>query len=551
MASIIKKRRGNHVYYYAVECKRVNGKPRIVWQRYLGKLEDIVEKVTNNGVVRPVSAHVFQFGAVAALLGIAQRLKLVETIDAHAPKRAQGGSVGQYMLVAAINRATDPKSKRQIGPWFEDTVLRRVFPHLRAKDLSSQRFWDHMGYLDQATIRAIERDLTTHMVQEFNLDLSAVVYDATNFVSYIDTGSESELAQRGNSKAKRHDLKQIGLALLVTMDYHIPLFHDVYPGNRPDAVEFASVTDQLVERYRLLSRHCEHITIVWDKGNNSEKNQAAFDASSTYHVIGSLVPSQHLDLLSIPLAQYQPMTGEYIGHKAYRTRRNVLGKDRTVVVVYNPARSIGQQQGLMTKLKKVERALRDICKKLEARRTGVTKSGRPPTCESITQQVQTILKDTEVRSIIKYDISTDASGLPHLRFELDQPAINAMVEERYGKLILFSDSDDWSNEQILAAYRGQGAIEDAFKQMKDPHFVGWSPMFHWTDPMIRVHAFYCVLALTLTSLLWREVTHAFASADNAEDAPRSIPSLLEALEGITEVAHIYPEGSKVNPDFAG
>jgi transposase len=80
-----------------------------------------------------------------------------------------------------------------------------------------------------------------------------------------------------------------------------------------------------------------------------------------------------------------------------------------------------------------------------------------------------------------------------------------MVEERFGKLILFSDSQDWTNEEILAAYRGQSHIEDAFRQMKDPQFVGWSPMFRWTDPMIRVHAFYCVIALALTSLLWREV----------------------------------------------
>ena len=115
-----------------------------------------------------------------------------------------------------------------------------------------------------------------------------------------------------------------------------------------------------------------------------------------------------------------------------------------------------------------------------------------------------------------------------------------MVEQRFGKLILFSDNQDWTNEEILAAYRGQFHIEDAFKQMKDPHFVGWSPMFHWTDSMIRVHAFYCVIALTLSSLLWREVCHQFTAANKAEQAPKSIPALLESLEGIAEVAHIYP-----------
>ena len=39
--------------------------------------------------------------------------------------------------------------------------------------------------------------------------------------------------------------------------------------------------------------------------------------------------------------------------------------------------------------------------------------------------------------------------------------------------------------------------------MKDPHFLSWEPMFHWTDSKIRVQAFYCVLALILGSLLQR------------------------------------------------
>ena len=58
---------------------------------------------------------------------------------------------------------------------------------------------------------------------------------------------------------------------------------------------------------------------------------------------------------------------------------------------------------------------------------------------------------------------------------------------------------------IVSAYRSQYHIEDAFKQMKNPDFLGWIPMFHWTDSKIQVHAFSCVLALLLTSLLQREL----------------------------------------------
>ena len=76
------------------------------------------------------------------------------------------------------------------------------------------------------------------------------------------------------SKEKRMDLRIVGLVLLVTKDFHIPLFHQVYPGNAHDSTTFASVTETLVARYRLFSQSVEGITLVYDKGNNSQDNQA-------------------------------------------------------------------------------------------------------------------------------------------------------------------------------------------------------------------------------------------------------------------------------------
>ena len=84
----------------------------------------------------------------------------------------------------------------------------------------------------------------------------------------------------------------------------------------------------------------------------------------------------------------------------------------------------------------------------------------------------------------------------------------------------------------MLGYRAQYRIEDAFRDMKDPEALCWWPQFHWTDQKIQVHAFYCVVALLLTSLLQRELYH--------YGIDLSIPAMLEALRGIEEVALIYP-----------
>jgi len=99
MGSIIPKKKKNQVYYYNVESARVNGKPRIVLQKYLGRAERIAKAFEEDGVLEtPKYSIVQEFGAVCALYELAERLELVNVIDRYCPKREQGLSVGQYML---------------------------------------------------------------------------------------------------------------------------------------------------------------------------------------------------------------------------------------------------------------------------------------------------------------------------------------------------------------------------------------------------------------------------------------------------------------------
>src|SRR5258707_14608458 len=51
MASLISKKKGNKLYYYVVESARVDGKPRIVQQTYLGtadRLADLLKERTRS-----------------------------------------------------------------------------------------------------------------------------------------------------------------------------------------------------------------------------------------------------------------------------------------------------------------------------------------------------------------------------------------------------------------------------------------------------------------------------------------------------------------------
>ena len=535
MASITAKRIRGRTYYYARQCKRVNGKPKIVWQKYLGKAEDIVARASDapraKAIAQPAHAMLTDFGAVAALYDLAERLGLLDVIERHVPKRGSGPSVGTYLLVATLNRCVAPCSKAAMADWFAGTVLRRLLD-IEPKQLSSQRFWDNMDRVPQEAIDAIEAELSQRLVGEFKLDLSRVLFDATNFFTFIDTFNERcELAQRGKSKQERKSLRIVGLALLVAADFHVPLLHRTYPGNQTDAPTFASLTNELVSRYRQIADGTEDVTLVFDKGNNSKDNLDAVEGSP-YHFVGSLVPTQHPELLKLPARRFRSLAEHGLPEtSAHRTHKKVFGVSRTVLVTYNDNLFVAQSRTLLREIAKRQRRFRAIQDQLRRWHKGKVHGGNAPTVASTRKKVNALLKARHMHELFRVDV-TERDGLPALTYRFDARAWQRLQRTLLGKTILFTDNDHWTDADIVRGYRSQHHIETAFRCMKDPHHISIRPQFHWTDQKIRVHVFSCVLALTLCSLLQREL--------HRKGVDRSIPDLLDTLGKIHEVAVVYP-----------
>jgi len=530
MASLTPKIIGGRTYYYARECQRVDGKPKIVKTTYLGSLDHILEALSQTQApLRPQTARLASFGDVAALYDQAQQIELVELIDAQVPKRDQGLSTGQYLLLAALNRAAHPTSKARLADWYHHTVLPRLLP-ATSDQLSSQAFWNHMERVTQADIQAIEQTLSQRLIRQFNLSLRMLVYDGTNFFTFINTRTPARLPARGHNKQHRGDLRQVSLGMLVSTDFHVPLFHLVYTGNLTDATAFQTVSEELAKRYHQLAQGCEHITLIFDKGNNSTE---AFETlgGTPFHFVGSLVPSQHPDLLGVPLEKFEPLTGQRLASCiAFRTTKPVFGREQTIVITYNENLLEGQLQGINASLTKARRKLDELQAGLRRRREGRLKQGRAPTTESVCKHVEQVLSGQFLKTLIRYEVSP--GKVPALSYRTDTAALGRLMRTHLGKTILFTDNADWTNEEIVLGYRSQDRIESAFRDMKNPHFLGWSPMFHWTDSKIRVHAFYCVLALTLTSLLQRSL--------HGQGMDLSLTRMMELLGGIQEVLFLYP-----------
>jgi transposase len=533
MSSIVGKRQGNQTYYYLVESARVGGKPRIVSQQYLGSAEEVAAKLSGSSSGEPVRTQHKKFGDLAAVWSVLERLDVAGVIDAVAPRYANAAaSVGAYICLATANRVVDPCSKLAFADWWASSAGPR-FTRLSGGVLDHRRFWDAMDRLGQGQLDAIESELGRRMLSEFGLDLSGLVLDMTNFATYIDTANEkAPIAQRGKAKQKRTDLRLVGLALVVTREGGIPLLSHAYPGDRPDVTQFATVITELVARCRQVLGSVESLTMVYDAGQNSQHNHELVEASGLGFV-GSLPPSDHPDLLAIPAGRYRPVEGErYPGLTCVDTHVTALGVRRRAVLTHSPTLHAKQSRGFDQTLAKARRRLTELQATLARGKTRRDRDG-------VQAEITAICKPRWVSQILSTTLTGDTPAELRLTLRSSARARQTLENTLFGKRILFTNRDDWPAADVVAAYRSQNEVESGFRQMKDPRVVSFGPMHHWSDSKIRVHVFYCVLALTIAHLMRRE-------ADNAGLHPLG-PRTTGHLAGIQETMLLYHDGGKGRP----
>jgi len=540
VGSIIKKKVKKYTYYYYVESKRINGKPTYVNQKYLGTAEKVrqtVESEEKKLSERVLYSDEADFGAVTLIYDIADRLGIVEIIDSFLPKRKQGASVGAYILTAAINRATSPTSKSELQHWYADTCLPLV-TGLKPSLFSPQNFWNNTC-ISADDIERIEEAILRGVIGTYSIDTTNIIYDATNFFTYIDTKQDSELAKRGNCKSKRNDLRIVGLSLMVSPEFSIPLLHETYPGNRNDAKEFPIMMERLKSRYEAITGKTSDVTVVFDRGNNSENNiDLLEDGDFKLNYVGGLKKNQAEDLFYISRDEYVPLGSPSLeGESAYRTERKVFGRDVVVVIVHNPELERGQMQGVLLNKEKTNAKLFELQQRLIRRANGEITKGKKPTKENVIATVDKILSTEYMSDIFRY-IVLEHEGNIYLTYESSEDQLDKVRYDYLGKTILFTNRKDFTNEQIIIAYRSAWRVEAAFKQMKDKDHLTVRPIFHWTDEKIRVHIFTCVLAYRLCSLLIKELHDTCISI--------SINKLIDEMTRIKKYIHFFDDLDKPN-----
>lgn len=533
----IKKKKGRP-YLYVREIARVGGKPKVINQVYIGSPERVAALASGNVNEDDKNLKVEEFGSVWAAHLMDKDIDLAGIADEIVPResREKGPSIGEYFLYAVLNRMVDAVSKNKLADWYRHTAVQHIRP-VDLGELSSQRYWEKWDRVSEQSLEAIARRFFEKVWETESPASDCLLFDTTNYYTFMSSHTDSDLARRGKNKAGRHHLRQVGVGLLVARDSRLPLYYRAYPGNMHDSKLFGKVMDEMFGVVCGLNRTKERLTVVIDKGMNADDNYAWVDEHSRMHFVTSYSTYFAEELATVPLERFEPLEIERNQRLidknlpeermlAYRTSGEYWGKNRAVVVTHNPATARKQNYTLDTKLDTVREELLQMWAKVRDH----APHWRNP--ENIRERYMRLCERLHIPSDLYTLEFLSEDGMLNMSFRKDA----YRVERRragFGRNIVITDNTDWTTSEIVQASLDRWQVEDCFRLSKDDDLVGVLPIRHWTDSKIRCHLFTCVVAMTYLRRIELKLEKAGLkyTAASAMDDLRQLHSVLRWGDG--------------------
>jgi len=152
----VKKKKGRP-YLYVREIARVDGKPKVVSQVYLGS-PDRVASLAKGTETDTIKIKVEEFGALWLAQQMDQDVGLADIIDGTTPGSARetGPTVGEYFLYCVWNRMIEAVSKNRLSQWYDRTAVQQIRP-VDLNELTSQRYWEKWDRVSEEALQKITR----------------------------------------------------------------------------------------------------------------------------------------------------------------------------------------------------------------------------------------------------------------------------------------------------------------------------------------------------------------------------------------------------------
>ncbi len=465
------------VYFQLAESIRVNGKPRNRVICSLGRAEDEktqskIEKMAESLIKASERFELFElmdhlkaesskeYGPYLVFQRLFNELGFKDILSGSFEKLGADFDVVEALFNMMLNRLTSPASKRQMSFWEEDVEGIRNF------DL--HQYYRALDYLIDYK-EEIERCVFYGMRDLFHQELDIVLFDTTSLVYYGEGSDKDEggikpedakLLDYGFSKARRSDLKQVVVGVLMSKD-GIPLGHEVFSGNTNDVKCFSLVIKQIKDKYGL-----SRLIMVGDRGMVSKSNINELKESQLEYILGYRMRTiSHEDRQKVlSQANLRKLKNHELEFK------EVDYQGQRLIVCYNEERAQKDKEHREREIKKLREKLKSA------------------------KSIRQLISNPYHRKYLTINDEKTQAKLNEKKVQED--AI-------YDGIFVLTTNTKLSCLQVVERYKDLWQIENAFRQLKSELQMG--PIYHHKDRRIRAHIMICFLAFCLKVALYKKL----------------------------------------------
>ena len=435
-------------------------------------------------------------------LGIAS---LFKTVMPHGKEDIHWAVVAQVLIIC---RFCDPSSELHIAEHLYGHTALSDLLNLRCDKINDDRLYRALDALLPHK-EALEVHLKERLGDLFNLEYDLLLYDVTS--TYFEGQARGNpLAQRGYSRDKRGDCKQICIGLVVSR-CGMPLGYEIFAGNRRDVTTVEEMVETMEKRYGKADR-------IWvmDRGMISKANMEFLHEGKRRYIIGtpkSMLKTYEQELLK---DDWQ------IVHKGLEVKCCSSPDGQETYIL---CRSEDRAQKEKAIHERFEKRIEEGLSKIEA-----SCLKRKYKLVTIAKRVGRLLgQNTRAAGLFKTDVFQDQDGRTRLTWEKVETWRHwAGLSE--GCYLLRSNVNDWTGKQLWQAYMQLTEAEAAFRIHKSDLRI--RPIWHQKQERVEAHILVCFLAY----VLWKTLGQ-LCRRSGLGDEPRRV---LDELKRIQVVDIILP-----------
>jgi transposase len=537
-----KKNGKAHTYWQLVRSVRTGSKVRQQTVAYLGELDaegrarasalaqhmlgpkakqPSLFKDDDDSSAKPIKVHVDRvqversrsFGDVWLAWTLWRTLGLDEFCKSVMPKGRETVPWAEMAAILVLARFCEPSSELHIAEdWYPRSALDDILG-IQSSLVHHTRLYQGLDALLPHK-EDLEKHLKGRFGELFQADFDLLLYDVTS--TYFEgEANANKMAQRGHSRDKRRDCKQVCIGLVVSRE-GFPLGYEVFAGNRTDVTTVEEVVESMESKYGKANR-------VWvmDRGMVSEANLEWLRCGDRKYLIGT------------PKSELRKWERELVEQEGWHHVRDGLevktcaGPEGDEVFLICRSSDRRRKEAAMH-----ERFSTRIQESLESLSRRLTRGRKAADRAQVERQIGRLLQRNS-RAAGKFNIHVheDSSRGSGLRVEWKiQEKWSEWARLTEGTYILRTNVTDWKGEELWRAYIQLHQAEAAFRIEKSDLRI--RPIWHQREERVLAHILVCFLAFAMWKTL--EAWQARAGLGNS---PRTI---IEEMKRIHSVDVVLP-----------